>query len=691
MSVILVAPGRPMALANRRLALWQPLASSTPSTSPPSVQLTTISGLHGWWDAGTPSGFAGPTGSPLAGWNQVIGTLLDKSAAQIPLRPYSFAAPSGAPAGVPRLSGTLGGVGRFASNSNPVVPPLDPDLGFQLPASTINWSGSWTWYLVWSRPNWRQGSVHDSNPITLLSAGSTPIVQADSSGTTSRLVLFPGQGQIVLTQTLTRRHTHSIVIQSQAGSGINVWLDGTQVASGVAPPQFASTTGPILFLHDGTFLGAAQCWFHEAACWQRALTIAEIGQLLSYATRWYRGNRRSVLLLVDGQSNAINYALNDGAAALLAQGVAWHTGALAYGVLATTGSAASYTMQSGHGLYAAVGGTYPGSFLQDPMDGSDPATWNTGTDGHAVQRAIGGLAPEDVADLCAIVWPWNETDSLRAYSELSTFTGAARRFMGLERGWVSSQASNLPVVWWNAIPYGSAAGIQMHRATVAGLTDDTTQNVIVGNPQTSDSNARGSSWDPTTGIATGGDSAHRDSLDNQRFARLAAPIVARALIAAGRADSIESIPNSLPAIGGPRIVHAYRHSNIDVILTIQHDAGNDLKVPLRATTGIGFAVRDGGTPAAPGPVINATSCTRIDATHLMLTLATPITSLSDTCGLYYPYGSTTIGRGNVVTDNCTNCPKPAGWDIAGDLGTAWYLDFPLGATFTPVPLSDTAQ
>lgn len=691
MSVILVGPGRPMALGNRRLALWQPLLPSASATAPTSIQLTTISGLSGWWDAGTPSGFAGPTGSALAGWNQAMGTLLDKSAAQTPMRPYSFTAPSGLPVGVPRLSAALGGAGRLASASNPLVPPLDPDLGFQLPASTINWSGSWTWYLVWSRPNWRQGSGRDTNPITLLSAGSKPLVQADSFGVTSRLVLFPGQGQTVLTQTLTRRHTHSIVVQSQAGSGINVWLDGTQVASGVASPQFPSTTGPTLFLHDGTFLGAAQCWFHEAACWQRALTTTEINQLLSYATRWYRGSRRSVLLLVGGQSNAINYALNDGAAVLLAQGVAWHTGALAYGVLATTGSAASYTMQSGHGLYAAVGGAYPGSFLQDPMDGSDPATWSTGTDGQAVQQAIGGLAPEDVADLCAIVWPWNETDSLRAYSELPTFTAAARRLMSLERGMVNSQASNLPFVWWNAIPYGSAAGIQMHRAAVAALAADPTQNVVFGNPQTSDSNARGSSWDPTTGVATGGDSAHRDSLDNQRFARLAAPIVARALITATRTDSIPSIPNTLPAIGGPRIVHAYRHSNTDIILTIQHDTGNDLKVPLRATTGIGFAVRDGGTPAAPGPIINATSCARIDATHLILSLASPIANLSATCGVYYPYGSTTIGRGNVVTDNYANCPKSAGWDIAGDLGTAWNLDFPLGATFTPVPLSDTAQ
>jgi hypothetical protein len=691
MSLVFIGPGHAMGLGENRLALYSPLLSAaTNPTGPASSQLLTqiVPKTEAWWDASFPGGLMGPGNTPASVWNTSGSALIDLTGGGNNLVPFYFPTSSNLPAGSAHLSGLLGGVGFPTATAGLLQPALDPGAGWQLPGSTVNATSSWTWYLVWSRPNWRQGTNYGTDPITVLTIGTQAVLQVDSNDGANRLVLFPGPGQVVLSSNMGRRHTHSIIIRYSPASGTDLWLDDVQVARSV-PSSPGTPAGQITLLHDGTFLGAAQCWFHEAANWNRALSDSDVATVLSYAARWVRGNRKGLYLLVNGQSNAINYSMNDGAAALLAQGIAWYLGFLAYNVLATTGLPADYTMQSGHGIYVVTSAGYPGSFVQDPGDGSNPSTWQLGADGLAVQKAVAGLSAEDLADVCAIIWPWNETDSLRQYSEYDTFEGAALRFLSLLRPMLQDTDNKIPLVWWNAIPYGLPGGITMHRQVVQSIVSTSNQNVIIGNPQTSDSNPRGSSWDPTTGMATGGDPAHRDSADNQRFGMLAAPVVAQTLATCGYADSITALPACMPKLGGPSIMHVYRQSSTTLVITIVHDAGNDLKVPLQAAAGIGFAVMDGGSPANPGNIVSAISCQRVDATHLQIVLNSALQNVSSACHLFYPYGTAQIGRGNAVTDNFSAISMPAGWNPGTDLGTNWTLDCPLAATLSSSPLSDT--
>ncbi|MDR3537963.1 MAG: hypothetical protein P4L71_15820 [Acetobacteraceae bacterium] len=693
--VMMAAPGRPMLLG--------PLEGGTSTRTVTS--LSSIAGLAGWWDAGVAGGVLDPTGTPLTAFGAVAGGVADKSSVGSTLAVWHAATTGTAhPVATPRLNGLLGGLGL-----NMVIPPnlpasgqqlplMDPDQGLLSAAMPLGSASAWTIFLVWSRPNWRQVNAAAS---TLLSIGGTPVLAADNATGTGRLVLFPGGQQTVLTSSLTRRHSHAVILRNTPGVGVDVWLDQTQLAAAAPNPLAASLSAPLLFLHNGAGNGGAECWFHEAAVWNNALFATGISGLLSYESRWTLGPRKGIQILVTGQSNSGN-ALNDGAWHLLAQGVAWHLGALGFGVVGNYGSPPAATCIHGEGLYPVPAFGFSGSFLNDPNDSSAPSTWGLGADGLAVQTWLqSDTAAADAADIAVILWPWSENDSTRQYSEKATYEAAARHFLALERGMLSRSAASLPQVWWSAIPFAYGAndsGMQMQREVVADMAADSTQNVTVVLPQTADSLPRsvgGSAlvYDPTTGIWSGGDSMHRDIPDNRRFGMLAAPLVARAILAAEGGDTIAAIPAGVPTQGGPVATHVYRQSNTTLVVTVQHDCGTDLIVPAtQAATGLGWTVIDGGSVASPARVVTATACTRLNATQLQITLAQSLIYPSASCRLFYPYGTTTIGRGNAVTDNLASVAPPAGWNIAADLGPGWSLNMPVHipmATASGVVLSDT--
>ena len=679
--VVMAAPGRPM------------LVGPLPGASTPIF--ASSAGLTGWWDAGVASGILDSSGLPLSTFNALAGSVANKSGVGTALMVWHASSGGNAPMATPRLNGLLGGIGL-----NTIIPPnrpgsgqqlplMDPDQGLISAAMNLGSGAPWTVFLVWSRPNWRQSSTTAS---VLLSIAGTPVLAAGNNGGTS-LLLFPGAQQTVLSNTVTRRHSHAVIVRNTPGIGVDVWLDRNLVATAASNPLAATLNAPLLFLHSGGAAGGAECWFHEAAVWNTAVNASGIAAIQSYQSRWTLGARKGIQILVTGQSNA-GKALNDGAWHLLAQGVAWHLGALGYGVVGDWGSPPATTCITGHGIYPVPAEGLIGSFLNDPGDGSSPSGWALGIDGQAVKTWIQvNTAAEDAADIAVILWPWSEDDSTRQYSEKATYEAAARQFLSLERGMLSRSATNLPQAWWSAVPFAygeNDTGMQMQREVVADMAADPTQNVTVVLPQTADSLPRcigGTAlvYDPATGHWAGGDIDHRDILDNQRFGMLAAPLVARAILASEGGDTITAIPAGIPSIGGPIVTHVYRQSSTSLVITVQHDCGTDLIVPATlASSGIGWAVMDGGSVAAPGPIVTATACVRLNATQLQITLGQALVNPSASCRLFYPYGITTIGRGNCVTDNLSQVTPPAGWNIAADLGAPPGVTAAFAASFLTV-------
>jgi hypothetical protein len=340
-------------------------------------------------------------------------------------------------------------------------------------------------------------------------------------------------------------------------------------------------------------------------------------------------------------------------------------------------------------------GSANGTFITNPGDGSDPSSWAAGPDFAALTAYLTGssaiVSAIDEADIAFIVWPWSEQDSTMPYANKSLYKSTVLRLLSLTRNLLGRTAANLPLLVWRAIPYETIDGVQMVREAISDLAAVPANNIISFINQTADSNPLNSSYDPSTGLFSGGDPQHRDQPDLLRYGRIGAHAAGRAAIAQGLSDSIpaSALPaTGLPLNGGPQISHVYRASNTNLILTITHDVGNDLLVPLQAAHGIGFCVMDGGSVAMPGVIINAVAAARVDATHISVTLASAISNPSANVLFFYPYGSTQIGRGDAVTDNASLIAAPVNWNIGNDLGSAWSVNMPLQITAYPLTLSD---
>lgn len=416
----------------------------------------------------------------------------------------------------------------------------------------------------------------------------------------------------------------------------------------------------------------------------------------------------ALALIAGGQSN-MGFASGDGRAAggvgcqnCIAAGVAFYLGAAsAVGFSGWGNSGTPCTETSGIGILELdTPSNYGLAFLDNTASGgaATPATAAVaplGICGVDYQNYVAKYVPDPAAVLAAISY-WGETDALEYnYANKATYKAACINWMAKVRGFFGATAAAMPH-WWFGPPYATNDSVMWEVWTE--LAADPAQNAVFLVPQTCDSNVRGAVWDATTGFAgVGTVPGHRDAPDNIALFNRGSLAGARSILAsAGLAADL--IPASLGSGLGPSVSGAVLAGTV-VTVTIAHDAGTDLVVPLLAAQGVGWSVMDGGTLASPGPILQATACARVDATTLAVTLASAPTNAATACRLFYPWFGTTnpaqpntnIGRGDAVTDNWAGVSAAAGaFNIAGALGNTYGNNMPVRPPITLVGSGSSA-
>ncbi len=409
------------------------------------------------------------------------------------------------------------------------------------------------------------------------------------------------------------------------------------------------------------------------------------------------------LLAGPGQSNAGYAETIDGAFLQMAQAVAFYlqAGGTATALSTWANAGDPGTEVGGIGvLEIAKASLYATEFLSNTA-GADFTAATAGAAplgicGTGYNAYIEALSRSQLGQVNALVSYWGEQDSLEyTPADKPVYKAAIYNLYAQVRAMLGKTAAELPIIFFGP-PYGLLPNWDTYppslREAWAELDADASFNFTWAAQQTYDTLSRNESWNPITGMASGGntDGGHRSATDNVALFKRAALPAARAILAASGL-SPSAIPASLGLGTGPQIIDASLFGTT-LTLTIEHDGGTDLSVPLLASQGVGFSLMDGGSTATPGTIIQATSCSRVDATHLSLTLASAPVNAHNSCRVLYPWPGlywavqpdAEIGRGCAVTDNFSVVSKPAGFDINAALGAGWGANMPLR---TPVTIS----
>ena len=411
------------------------------------------------------------------------------------------------------------------------------------------------------------------------------------------------------------------------------------------------------------------------------------------------------LLSGPGQSNAGYAETQDGALLAMAQATSFYLQAAGAPAVLTSwvNQGEAGTEVSGIGVMEIVTpALYAGAFLANSAGASYSAATAAaaalGVCGTGYSDYVAGLSEAQRSQVNALISYWGENDSLEfSPADKAVYKAAIVNLLARIRGMLGKTAAELPMLFFGP-PYGLLPNYITYPPTLrevwAELDADPAQNFRWAVRQTYDTISRNELWNAATGVASGGntDGGHRSATDNVILFKRAALPAARAILAANGL-SAALLPAALGAGTGPAITDATL-SGTNLMVTVTHDGGNDLVVPLLAAQGVGFSLMDGGNTASPGNIIQAISCARVDSTHLLVTLASAPVSAHTQCRLLYPWAGeywavqpdTEIGRGCAVTDNFSTIVKPAGYDINLALGNGWAANMPL---CTPVTVDGT--
>ena len=685
---------------------------------------TTVPNLSSWWD-----------GSRMPASGLTTASVPDKAGSNTML-------PSATVQFLARTAGALGGLAIQLQNYQgygvgayaPVLQPvLDPAVTFPSSAATpFGTGGAITIDLVYTRPNLRQQLVNAAankwfsgsfmgGTSPLLTIGTTIVLGITNLGTgADSLILFPSSSTpTTISTTIEHRHTHSLRLRGSHATGWDVFLDGTKLTSSPVASQLPSAPASAVL----TFLGLsgqnnAQCYFHEAYCYPRALTNAECATLDAYLTRWSRGARQGAIMMWTSQSSGQYTWQGSAGFQEFCQGICYYTGLASFTLYGdTVGDQTVTTFRGAHGIIEASPGNYLTGAITDA-----PSTVVLGVEGTNTLNFIQTLPLFLQADICGTFAQYADNDTGFGWANRTNLLNMIKRYITLARlmpqDGVTRTAANWLVTWGYAHPIAGGGGSEMHRWVIYNLTQDATMNAVVWAPNMTavnpgDTGPSPTGWNPITGLfgaganadGTGGngDGVHFDqNIDGPRLARNGIAVVAARLLAIGKGPN--TLPAGLPAVGAPVVSSiTYEGGTItgnastpSVLVTIAHDyGGSDLRIPRAANRGIGWVLLDGNVPGTSAQ-IQANSCVKISPTSMRVTFPSAPTNALASVGLYYNYytdvnlipNSGRLGRGNMITDNysdsSTNFP-PAGWDIGADLGKQFRDDRGLMSTPLGIP------